>query len=251
MGALIDAWRRVRALARRQELEDRLDDEIRFHVEQQIEKNRRAGMASSEARRQALIRFGGVEQTREHTRDEFRGALIENLARDVRYGLRSLRRQPAFSAMAVLSLAIGIGANAVIFGVVHAVLFTDAPLAQAETLVNVYETEGGRGFNPPSHANIEDLRKGTTEIFSGIAASTVAPAPIDRGGATGYVMGEAVTGGTFALLGVDPLLGRAILPEDDVVRGGHPVVMLSYGYWQRALRRRSAGHRPHAANGRA
>ena len=235
MGALADMWRRLRSLGRRRELEDRLDDEIRFHVEQQTEKNRRAGMAPDEARRQALIRFGGVEQVREGTRDEFRAARIEHLARDVRYGLRSLRRHPAFSAMAVLSLAIGIGANAAIFGVVHAVLFRDSPLAQPETLVNIYETEGGRGFNPLSHPNIEDLRKGTTQVFSGIAASTFVAAPIDRGGAAAIVMGEAVTGGAFALLGVEPLLGRAILPEDDVARGGHPVVMLSHGYWQRAF----------------
>src|SRR5678816_3669330 len=148
MGAFVDAWRRLRALVRRQEIEDRLDDEMRFHVEQQIEKNSRAGMAPDEARRQALIRFSGVEQARGRTRDEFRAARLETLARDVRYGLRSLRRHPAFSAMAVLSLAIGIGANAAIFGVVRAVLFPDSPLTQLETLVNVYETEGGRGFNP-------------------------------------------------------------------------------------------------------
>ncbi len=150
MGALADVWRRLRSLGRRTELEDRLDDEIRFHVEQQTEKNLRAGMAPDEARRQALIRFGGVEQVRERTRDEFRAARIENLARDVRYGLRSLRRHPGFSAMAVLSLAIGIGANATIFGVAHAVLFRESPLDHPETLVNIYESEGGRGFNPMS-----------------------------------------------------------------------------------------------------
>src|SRR5688572_16848155 len=235
MRALADMWRRLRSLADRRQLEDRLDDEIRFHVEQQTEKNRRAGMTRDEARRQALIQFGGVEQMRERTRDEFRPAVIEHLARDVRYGLRSLRRHAAFSAMAVLSLAIGIGANAVIFGVVHAVLLPDSPLLQPETLVNVYETEGGQGFNPPSHANIEDLRRGTSGVFSGIVASTFAGAPIEHGGEAGYVMGEAVTGGAFALLGVEPLLGRTILPEDDVARGGHPVVMLGHGYWQRAF----------------
>ena len=104
----------------------------------------------------------------------FRAARIEHLVHDVRYGLRSLRRHPGFTAMAVLSLAIGIGANAAIFGVVHDVLFRVSPLAQPETLVNIYETEGGRGFNPMSHPNIEDLRKGTTQVFSGIAASTFA-----------------------------------------------------------------------------
>ena len=175
MGALAHMWRRLAgALAKsnRQELEDRLDDEIRFHVEQQIEKNRRAGMAPDEARRQALIRFGGVEQMREQTRDEFRAGLAEHLARDVRYGLRSLRRHPGFTAMAVLSLAIGIGANTAIFGLVNAVLFGHSPLAEPETLVNIYESEAGRGFNPMSHPNIEDLRRGTSDIFRGIAAST-------------------------------------------------------------------------------
>ena len=148
MGAVTDVWRRLRSFGRRGELEDRLDDEMRFHVEQQTEKNRRAGMAPDEARRRALIRFGGVEQVREQTRDEFRAAPIEHLARDVRHGLRSLRRHPAFSAMAVLSLAIGIGANAVIFGVVQTMLFRASPLVQLETLVNIYETEGGRASIP-------------------------------------------------------------------------------------------------------
>jgi predicted permease len=246
MGVLADLYRRLAgqrwlvgshsdatlARADRGELEDRLDDEIRFHVEQQIEKNRRAGMAPDEARRQALIRFGGVEQMRERTRDEFRAARIEKLARDVRYGLRSLRRNPGFSAMAVISLAIGIGANTAIFGIVNAVLFGASPLKAPETLVNLYETEGGRGFNPMSHPTIEDLRKQTSHVFRGIVASTFVPASIDGGGT---ILGEAVTGGGFALLGIQPYLGRAIQPEDDVARGGHPVVMLSYGYWRRAF----------------
>ncbi|HEY1307675.1 MAG TPA: ABC transporter permease [Vicinamibacterales bacterium] len=233
MGAIAELLRRLRSLIGRQRLEHRLDDEIRFHVEQQIEKNTRFGMTPDEARRQALIVFGGVERIRERTRDEFRVVTIEDLARDVRYGLRSLRRHPAFSAMAVLSLAIGLGANALVFGVVHAMLFRSSPFVQPETLVNIYETEGGRASAPMSHPNIEDLRKGTTHVFSGMAASTYAFAPID--GTSGMVMGEAVTGGSFALLGIEPHLGRAIQPEDDVARGGHPVVMLSYGFWQRAF----------------
>ena len=166
MSALADVLRRLRSLVFRRRLEDGLDDEIRFHVEQQTEKNQRAGMTPDEARRQALIRFGGVEQMRERTRDEFRAAPIENLARDVRYGLRSLRRHPGFTAMAVLSLAIGIGANAAIFGVAHALLFRQSPLIDPDTLVNIYESEDAADFNPMSYPNIQDLRRGTTRVFS-------------------------------------------------------------------------------------
>src|SRR5688572_23316771 len=86
-----------------------------------------------------------------------------------------------------------------------------------------------------SYPNIEDLRRGTTQVFSGIAASAFAVAQIDRAGTAATIMGEAVTGGAFALLGVEPALGRAIQREDDVARGGHPVVMLSHGYWQRSF----------------
>ncbi|HEU4687472.1 MAG TPA: ABC transporter permease [Vicinamibacterales bacterium] len=235
MGAFVEMLRRLRSLGRPSELEDRLDDEIRFHVEQQIEKNLRLGMSTGEARRQALIRVGGVEQMRERTRDEFRASFLETFVHDVRYGLRSLRRHPSFSAMAVLSLAIGIGANAAIFAVAHAVFFRPSPLADVETLINIYEAEGERRFSPPSYPTIEDLRKGTTGVFRGIAASTFASGRIDHAGTASNVMGEAVTGNTFSLLGIEPLLGRAIQPADDVARGGHPVVMLSYGYWQRAF----------------
>jgi predicted permease len=235
MRSLLAGWRWLRSHWRRHELDGGLDDEIRFHLERQIEKNVDTGMTPEEARRRALIRFGGVEQVKETTRDQFRPAVFEHVTRDLRYGMRSLRRHPGFSAMAVLSLAIGIGANAVIFGVVHAVLFRDSPLGQTETLVNIYEARDQQRFGPMSHPNIEDLRKGTTRVFSGIAASTFAFAPIDDGGTAGTIMGEAVTGGAFALLGVEPQLGRAILPEDDIARGGHPVVMLGHGYWQRAF----------------
>jgi predicted permease len=216
-------------------LDDRLAEEIRFHVEQQTEKNLRAGMSPEEARRQALIQFGGVQQTRERTRDEFRGAYLENLARDVRHGLRSLRRHPGFTGMAVLSLAIGIAANAVIFGIANAVLFRPSPVVDPATLVNIYESEADQGLNPLSYPNIEDLRRGTTTTFRGIVASAVAGGQVQYGGAAGAVIGEAVTGGAFALLGVEPYLGRALQAEDDVARGGHPVVMLSHAYWQRAF----------------
>jgi predicted permease len=182
-----------------------------------------------------LIQFGGVEQARERTRDEFRGAHLENLARDVRYAVRSLRRHPGFTAMAVLSLAIGIGANAAIFGVANAVLFRPSPVEDPASLVNIYESGPGRRFNPISYPTIEDLRRDTTEVFRGMVASAIAAGRVQNGDTAGALIGEAVTGGAFALLGIEPELGRAIEPSDDVSRGGHPVMMLSHAYWRRAF----------------
>ena len=223
------------SLLKRRQFDTDLSDELAFHLRAREEHWEAHGLSKAEAHRRARLEFGSVAGVRAEVADVRRGAAIESAARDVRYALRALRRHPGFSAMAMLSLAIGIGANTAIFGIVRATLFHESPLGHAETLVNVYETEGGGGFNPMSHPNIEDLRDGTRDVFSGIAASTFVAASIDGGGTVGTIMGEAVTGGALALLGVEPHLGRDILPEDDVARGGHPVVMLSYGYWKRAF----------------
>lgn len=232
-------WTRTRlwlaSLVRRRRFEADLADELAFHLRAREEHWEAQGFPPSDARRRARLEFGNVQTVRAEVADVRRGTWPEPLARDVRYALRSLRRRPGFAAMAVLSLAIGIGANAAIVGVVTAVLFRESPLTDLDTLVNVYESERGRGFNPMSHPNIEDLRQGAAGVFRGIAASTFIAAAVDRGGVATTIMGEAVTGGSFALLGVEPALGRAIGPEDDVARGGHPVVMLGHGYWQRAF----------------
>src|SRR5262249_28769564 len=115
-------WRWARSMARSHALQRRLDDEIQFHIDQQVEKNQRAGMMSDEARRQALIKFGGVEHIKERTRDEIRPRLVEDSIRDVRYGVRMLRHNPFFAATAVVMLALGIGASTTLFSIVHAVL---------------------------------------------------------------------------------------------------------------------------------
>jgi predicted permease len=233
-------WTRIRlwiaSLLRRRRFDEDLTEELEFHLRARAEHWKARGLPPSEARRRARLEFGSVHAVSADVRNVRRGAWVEHVGRDLRYGLRALRRHPGFSMMAVLSLAIGIGANTSIFGIVDTMLFREFPLDRPETLVNVYETEGGNAFNPTSYANVEDLRKGTTDVFSGIAVSTFAMAQVGGEGGLGTtVMGEAVTGGAFALLGIEPHLGRAIQREDDVARGGHPVVMLSHGYWHRAF----------------
>lgn len=122
MSWITESWRWIRSVARRDTLESGLDEEIRFHIEQQTEKNRRVGMSPDEARRQALVMFGGMERARESTRDEIRPALLEDSLRDVRHGGKVLLGAPGFTTAALATLALGIGATSAIFSVVRTVM---------------------------------------------------------------------------------------------------------------------------------
>ena len=163
--------------------------------------------------------------------------VIDGLGRDVRDGARSLARRPAFTAVAVLSLALGIGANTAIFSLVNAVILRDSPIERPEEVVNLYLHQASFAYSTFSYPDFEDVRDGTAEVFSDIGASQFAPAHLDRaeGGGVGIVPAEAVTGNYFPLLGIEAALGRTLLPSDDVSRGGHPVVMLDYRYWRSAF----------------
>ena len=162
---------------------------------------------------------------------------IDGLGRDVRDGVRSLARRPAFTAVAVLSLALGIGANTAIFSLVNAVILPDSPIERPDEVVNLYLHQASFAFSTLSYPDFEDVRDGATEVFSDIAAAEFVPVPIDRaeGGGVGVVPAEAVTGSYFPMLGIEAAVGRTLLPSDDVSRGGHPVVMLDYRYWQGAF----------------
>jgi predicted permease len=232
-------WTRARlwlaSVFRRRRFDAALAEELAFHLDARTEHWTARGLSPSEARRRARVEFGGVDKASADVRDARRGAWVESLVRDVGSGLRALRRYPAFSATAVLSLAICIGATTAIFSVVNAVLFRASPLGHQETLVNIYETRSAGTYDPLSHPNIKDLRDATKTVFIGLAASTFAIGQIDDPAGGDTLMGEAVTGGAFTLLGIAPRIGRAIQPDDDVARGGHPVVVLSYRYWRRAF----------------
>ena len=131
------AWNRLRLLIRRDAVERRLDEEMRFHVDRLTDRNLRAGMDAQEARRQALLTFGGIERVRDMTRDEIRPRLLDDAVRDVRHGVRLLARSPGFTAAALLTLALGIGATAAIFSIVRTVVLEPLPYRDPGRLVAV------------------------------------------------------------------------------------------------------------------
>ena len=169
--------------------------------------------------------------------------LLENLARDLRYGARMLRKRPGFTAVAVLSLAIGIGANTAIFTLVNTIIFradldiVDRPDQLMDIFMNRPDSGFMSEFTPIDYPSVEDLRDATAGVFSGFAEATFFPVQIDRGGGVEGVFAEVITGDYFPTIGVEAALGRTIGPQDDIAPGGHPVVMLSYGYWQRGFGR--------------
>jgi hypothetical protein len=135
---LSDFLIRVRALFRHKAVERELDDELQFHFEQQVEKFVQSGMPSQEARRRARLMFGGTEEIKEECRDARGVVFLENLLQDLRYGLRTMRKSPGFTAVVVLTLALGIGVNTALFTIVHGVLLSPLPFPRSDRLVSLW-----------------------------------------------------------------------------------------------------------------
>ena len=160
---------------------------------------------------------------------------MDRLLRDLRYALRRVFRSPGFTLVAVLSLALGIGANTAIFSVVNAVLLRDLPLEEPDALLDLYLSSNDYPFNLFSYPEYRVLRDGTSDVFEGIALSRLGLVQADGADDVETLPVEMVNGAYFPLLGVKAALGRTLLPEDDVAKGAHPVVVLGHGYWQRAF----------------
>src|SRR3712207_5361144 len=163
--------RRFRALARRREVERELEEELRFHIEKQFEFNVARGMSPGEARRAALSTFGRVENIKEECRDARGVRPVEEMWQDLRYGARKLLKSPGFSLVAVMTLALGIGANTAIFSVVNAVLLRPLPFDRPEELVRVFGTNPRRSnfSRPHSYLNFADMRA-QNQTFASMAA---------------------------------------------------------------------------------
>jgi hypothetical protein len=155
--------------------------------------------------------------------------------RNLRYAGRRLIQTPGFTVTAVVSLALGIGANTAIFSLVNAILLRHLPFRTPEELVDVYESNPDLPYTPFSYPDYADFRDGTREVFSEVLASRIVLLQVESRSSVEVAAGEAVTGNYFPGLGVRAHLGRTLLPQDDIARGAHPVVMLGYGHWQRAF----------------
>ena len=227
-------WLRLRSLWQRREVKREIDEELRFHIEQRTAENIAAGMAPEEAAREARKRFGNVQSVREECR-EVRGASFgEAIWRDVRFGLRMLRKNPGFTTVAVLTLALGIGANTTVFCWIENILLRPlAGVAKQEELVVVITTHGATTLETISLPNLQDQGK-IKELVAGVLAWSDTPAArLTANGQSEWIYGQQVTANFFDLLGVKPLLGRTFLPEEDGQPGGHPVIVINEGYWKR------------------
>jgi putative ABC transport system permease protein len=223
---------RLRALARREAVIEDIEEEIRLHVEMATEANIERGMRPEEARRTALMSFGNLGRVKDLAYEVRGGGMIETFLQDIRYGVRVLARHRGFTAVAVLTLALGIGANTAIFSVVNELLMRPLPFRDAERLVMLWEISSeGRHQNSTSRANFRAWREQST-AFEGMAAFSDQRLSLSGGGDPEEVSVQFATPELFQVLGVEPILGRALMPED--ARPGTPdIAVLSYAIWQR------------------
>ena len=223
-----------------------VDEEIQFHLERQVDANLAAGMSRAEARRKAVVSFGGRERTREQCREQRPSWTLESLLRDVRYGIRGLMRNPGFTAVAVLTLALAIGANSTVFSMLNQALLGVLPVQDPHQLVVLsfagdapghHHSEGG---NTPGHQHefsypmYRDLRDRNT-VLSGLVGSAPAGVGVAWNNHAEAVSAEMVTGNYFETLGVRPAVGRLFVGGDETANGANPVAVLNFDYWKSHL----------------
>src|SRR6266481_4654830 len=225
--------RRLAALFRRRRLEDDLDEELRSHLEMAVELNMGKGMNAEDARREALRSFGGVEQTKENYRDQRGLPMIETTLQDLRFGLRMLRRSPGFSALAILCLTLGIGANAAVFSWVEGILFRPYPAVthQEQLLALAGTARGESGHTALSWPDFADLQRNCT-LFDAFFVSKIMGTTLSIGDRAEVTTGSIVSANYFDAIGVHPILGRGFESGEDVGRNAHPVTVISYQLWK-------------------
>jgi putative ABC transport system permease protein len=231
---LSDISLRLRSLLRHRRVEAELDDELRFHFDQQVEKYLRSGLMPEEAARRARLFFGGMDQVKEECRDARGVQLMETLLQDIRYGFRMLRKKPTFTLVAVLTIALGVGANTAIFSIVNAVLLRHLPYHDPDRLVKISFNSPGLGLRdvPFSVPELDDLRT-RAGVFEDV--STIGGGSVNLTGANQPEHLEFVVShpNYFSMLGATPQIGRLFGPQDAAL-GFAPVAVISDGLWRRS-----------------
>ncbi|MBS0657519.1 MAG: ABC transporter permease [Verrucomicrobia bacterium] len=234
MSALHRLLFRLGALFRRQRTEDDLTAEIRAHLEMAVEQKIAEGLPPAEARRAALREFGSVEPMKERWRAERRFVALEQFGRDLRLGLRALRRQPGFSAVAILTLAVALGVNTSIFALVNAVLLREPVAHEPERVACLFtgSRDAAREFRPFSHAEFKVLR-GNREVFTDTAAVAFSYLALGRDEALRRSFAFLASENFFALLGARPVAGRFFTADECRPGAGQRVLVASHELWQR------------------
>jgi len=231
---LSDLLIRLRALFQRNAVENELDDELRFHFDRQVEKFVQSGLPLQEARRRARLTIGGSDQIKEECREARGMYVLETLVQDIRYGLRMLRKSPGFTVVAVLTLALGIGANTAIFNVVHATLLQPLPTRHASRLVVIWVNNLGHGWSRigPTGQDYLDWKE-QSKSFDDMFLFEHGTGTVTGLGEPEQVAGLRVTTNFGDFFGVQPVLGRTFRLEE--AEGRHNLVILGYGYWRRSF----------------
>lgn len=225
---------RLRAVRRKAKLDEELDEEVRFHLEMETEENIRRGMSADEARYAALRRFGGVEQRKEDWRDERFLPRLEAWIQDFVYAARALMRARTYALFAVLSLALGIGANTAIFTLLRSMVLRPLPYPEPSELVRLWENStwmGRSSWGAVSVPNLRDWRE-QNNVFEAMGAYTMGGVNLTHGGDTMRVAAAHAESDVFRVMSVEPMLGRTILAEENTA-GRNRVAVLSHGLWER------------------
>lgn len=232
--------RKMGNLFRGEELHRDAADELAFHIEARTKEYMRRGMTEDEARLAAQRQLGNITYTAEETASADVVAWLDACRRDVRLALRVLRKAPVFATMAVLSLALGIGANTMVFTVLKHVVLDSLPVPHPERLVILHNPGPSQGHvsddgmrSSFSYPLYRDLDHATREIFDGIGARYDTTVTLVKTEVTTRAHCELVSGNYFNVLGITPWRGRLLATDDDRKPDGHPLVVLSYGFWQR------------------
>lgn len=233
MTALRIALSRLFGLLRTRRMERDLDDEIGFHMEMEIAENVRRGMPPDEARAAAMRKFGGVARTKEVYREAHGLPAIEIFRNDVRFGLRMLRRNPAFAFLAILCLTLGIGSNAAVFSWIEGILIRPYPaVAHQERMMAVAGTNRSEpGHTGMSWPDFKDLERSCTS-FDAFIADKITGTTLSIGDRAERVPASIVSSNYFDALGVRPILGRGFRPEEEQGRNAHSVAVISYQLWR-------------------